>query len=133
MLIEKNPLNTGIDNFYGYGSWHARFWFIGYEEGGGEVPEEVADKLNYFHKVHAQADGALCDIRELYKYVAVRWDGPKANSLNNLDEYRLQQCKQHGAWKISSLLYTVTDMRNFLIYWHTSNTLFYRRQRTARH
>jgi hypothetical protein len=100
MLIEEKALKYWIDNFYGYGSWHASFWFIGYEEGGGEVPEEVADKLNYFNKVHAQADGVLCDIRELYKYVAVRWDGPKANSFNNLYEYRFDSnAVQHGVWK----------------------------------
>ena len=83
MLITEEAIRHWIDNFYGYGSWHARFWFIGYEEGGGEIPEEVADKLNYFHKAHTERDGVLCDIRELYKYVAVRWDGPKASSFNN--------------------------------------------------
>ncbi|HKZ36888.1 MAG TPA: hypothetical protein VJ184_04495 [Chryseolinea sp.] len=100
MLIEEKAVKHWIDNFYGYGSWHARFWFIGYEEGGGEIPEEVADKLNYFQKVHAQTDGALCDIRELYKHVAVRWDGPKANAFNNLYEYRFDNnAIQHGVWK----------------------------------
>lgn len=100
MLLEEKPLKHWIDNFYGYGSWHARFWFIGYEEGGGEVPEEVADKVNYFHDAHAQTDAALCDIRELYKYVAVRWDGSKANSFNNLYEYRFDiNAIQHGVWK----------------------------------
>ncbi len=100
MLIEERPLKHWIDNFYGYGSWHAGCWFIGYEEGGGEVPEEVADKLNYFHKVHAQTEGALCDIRELYKHVALRRDGPKANSFNNLYEYRFDKnAIQHGVWK----------------------------------
>ncbi len=29
MLIEDKALRYWIDNFYGYGSWHARFWFIG--------------------------------------------------------------------------------------------------------
>lgn len=100
MIIEEKPLTHWIDNFYGYGSWHARSWFIGYEEGGGELPEEVADKLTYFYKVHAQADGTLCDIRELYKHVAVRWDGPKASLFNNLYEYRFDSdAIQHGAWK----------------------------------
>ena len=100
MIIEEALLKHWIDNFYGYGSWHASFWFIAHEEGGGELPEEVADKLNYFHRVHVQMDGALCDIRELYKYVAVRWEGPKANSFNNLYEYRFDSnAVQHGVWK----------------------------------
>ena len=101
MLIEEKPLKHWIDNVYGYGSWHARFWFLGYEEGGGEVPEEVAEKINYFYRAHPPAtDGILCDIRELYKHVAVRSDGAKANSFNNLYEYRFDiNAIQHGIWK----------------------------------
>jgi hypothetical protein len=100
MLIEERSLKHWIENFYGYGSWRARFWFIGYEEGGGEVPEEVADKLNYFYRVHQPPDQALCDVRELYKHVAIRWDGPKSNTFNNLYEYRFEKnAIQHGVWK----------------------------------
>ncbi|HEY5748325.1 MAG TPA: hypothetical protein VIU12_19780 [Chryseolinea sp.] len=100
MLIEENALKHWIDNFYGYGSWHAPFWFVGYEESGGEVPEEVADKVNYFNKVHTQTDGALCDIRELYRHVAIRWDGPKKNLFTNRYQYRFDShAIQHGVWK----------------------------------
>lgn len=100
MLIQEKALRHWIDNFYGYGSWNARFWFVGYEEGGGELPEEVADKLNYFQRVHGQTDGSLCDLREMYKHVPVRWDGPKANSFANLYEYRFDKnAVLHGTWK----------------------------------
>ena len=100
MLIKEEVLKHWIDNFYGYGSWQARFWFIGHEETGGEVPEDVADKINYFTKVNTQADGTLCDIRQLYRHVTVRWDGPTANSFSNLYEYRFgTKAKQHGIWK----------------------------------
>jgi hypothetical protein len=54
MLIDGKALKYWIDNFYGYGSWHARFWFVGYEESGGDVPEEVAGKLNYFYTCQRQ-------------------------------------------------------------------------------
>jgi hypothetical protein len=100
MLIKEEPLKHWIDNFYGYGSWHTRFWFIGHEETGGEVPEDVADKINYFTNVNTQPDGTLCDIRELYKNVTVRWEGPSASSFNNLFEYRFDEnAKQHNVWK----------------------------------
>jgi len=101
MLIEEKPLKHWIDNFYGYGSWQARFWFIGYEEGGGEVPEEVADKINYFYEVHPPTSGTtLCDIRELYQHIAITWDSPKANSFRNRYEYRFgANAIQHGVWK----------------------------------
>ncbi|HEY3404744.1 MAG TPA: hypothetical protein VGK59_15245 [Ohtaekwangia sp.] len=100
MLIEEVQLTHWMDNFYGYGSWNARFWFVGYEESGGDLPEEVADKLNYFHRVHTQPAATLCDIRELYRHVAIRWDGPKANLFNNRYEYRFDtNAVQHGVWK----------------------------------
>jgi hypothetical protein len=51
MLIDEKPLTYWIDNFYGYGSWQARFWFVGYEESGGDAPEEVAEKINYFYNL----------------------------------------------------------------------------------
>jgi hypothetical protein len=101
MVIEEKALKHWIDNFYGYGSWDAKIWFIGYEEGGGEVPEEVADKLNYFVRVHPPGDvKSLCDLRELYKHVAVRWEGPKAGLFSNRYEYRFgTDAVQHGVWK----------------------------------
>ena len=101
MLIEEEALRHWIDNFYGYGSWSARFWFIGYEEGGGELPEEVAEKVNYFYKAHnAATRGTLCDIRDLYKHVSIRWDGPKAGLYGNRYEYRFGgNATQNGIWK----------------------------------
>jgi hypothetical protein len=101
MLIEENVLKHWIDHFYGYGSWQAKIWFVGYEEGGGDVPEEVADKLNYFWSKHGpETNASLCDIRELYKYVAARVDGPKAGLFTNLYEYRFDSnAIQHGVWK----------------------------------
>lgn len=100
MLIEEKALRNWIDNFYGYGSWQARIWFVAYEESGGEVPEEVAEKLNYFQKTHAAQEGTLCDIRELYKQVAIRWEGPKANLFTNRYEYRFDNnAVLNGVWK----------------------------------
>ena len=43
MLIEEKTVKHWIDNFYGYGSWDARIWFIAHEESGGDVPEEGED------------------------------------------------------------------------------------------
>jgi hypothetical protein len=101
MPIKENPLKYWIDNFYGYGSWHARFWFVGYEEGGGDLPEEVAEKIDYFYDKHASnPQPTLCDIRELYRHVAIRIDGPRANLFTNLYEYRFDtNAIQHGVWK----------------------------------
>jgi hypothetical protein len=101
MLIEEKNIKHWIDNFYGYGSWHARFWFIGYEESGGEVPEEVAEKLNYFYAAHPPGEGpTLCDIRELYRNVSVQEDDSKAGLFENRYQYRFgNQSVQHSVWK----------------------------------
>jgi hypothetical protein len=100
MLIEEKAIKHWIENFYGYGSWDTRFWFVGYEESGGDLPEEVADKLNYFQTVHPQTNATLADIREMYKHVSVQSSDPKSNSFSNLYEYRFdRRAIQHNAWK----------------------------------
>jgi hypothetical protein len=101
MLIKEKALKHWIDSFYGYGSWNARIWFIGYEEGGGDLPEEVAEKLDYFSRVHASSrHPTLCDIRELYRHVAFKIEGPRADLFTNLYEYRFDtNAVLHGSWK----------------------------------
>jgi hypothetical protein len=100
MVIEEKALTHWIDHFYGYGSWHASFWFISHEEGGGDVPGEVADKVNYFHDAHPQPDDTLCDIRALYKHAAVRWETTKANLFSDLHEYRFgHEAVVNNVWK----------------------------------
>jgi hypothetical protein len=102
MLIQESQLQHWIDHFYGYGSWEAPIWFVGYEENGGDAPEEVAEKLNYFQQAHPASDGAtLCDIRELNKHVILRAEGPRAEKFTNHYEYRFGSKAKtlHGAWK----------------------------------
>lgn len=100
MLIEEKALKYWIDNFYGYGSWCARFWFVGFEESGGDVPEEVAGKLNYFYNLQAPNTPTLCDIRELYRYVPFQVNGPRAVKFSNLNDHRFgSNAILHGAWK----------------------------------
>jgi hypothetical protein len=101
MLIKEEALKHWINNFYGYGSWDASIWFVDYEEGGGELPEEVAEKLNYFSTLHASATKAtLCDVRDLYKHVTVRLDGPRGSLFNTLHDYRFgNDAILHGVWK----------------------------------
>lgn len=101
MLIEEKPLQHWMDHFYGYGSWQANIWFVGYEEGGGDLPEEVAEKFNYFYNVHASTtQPTLCDIRALYRQVTFRVDGPRAEKFANLNDHRFGgNATLHGAWK----------------------------------
>lgn len=89
MLIEAKSLQHWIDNFYGYGSWKASLWFVSFEDGGGDLPEEIAEKLNYFQQAHPFVnDATLCDLRELYRHSILRWEGPKAERYATLFDYR---------------------------------------------
>jgi len=101
MLIKEETLSHWIDHFYGYGSWGAKIWFVAYEEGGGDLPEDVADRLNYFYQHHRKVtEPTLSDVRELYKHVAARVDGPKLGVFKTLYDYRFgPNATQHGAWK----------------------------------
>jgi hypothetical protein len=99
MLIEEERLTYWINNFYGYGAWNARIWFIGYEEGGGDLPEEVAEKFNYLYDQQSTF-ASLCDVREVYRQVAFRQSGSKANIVSNHYEYRFDRnATLHGVWK----------------------------------
>lgn len=100
MLIEEKALKHWVDNFYGYGSWKARFWFVAFEESGGDVPEEVAEKLDYFYDLQGIDSPTLCDIRELYGRVAFRIKGPRSEKFANLYDHRFgRKATLHGAWK----------------------------------
>ena len=101
MLIREEALIHWVENFYGYGSWEARLWFVAHEEGSGDLPQEVADKFNYFYRVHPPGEPlTLCDIRDMYKQVHFSITGPKADLFSNLYEYRFgKHAVQHGWWK----------------------------------
>jgi hypothetical protein len=100
MLIKEHTLQHWLDNFYGFGSWDASVWFVGYEEGGGDLPEEVAEKLDYFYARNPNSSPALCDLRDLYRHVTFRTDGPRAAIFATLFDYRFgDQAVLHGIWK----------------------------------
>lgn len=100
MLIDEQALQCWIDNFYGYGSWQARFWFVSHEESGTDIPEEVAEKLHYFCTLQNRDAATLCDIRELYRAAAFRAEGPRALKFSNLYDYRFGAgATLHGYWK----------------------------------
>lgn len=100
MRIEGNQLQHWIDHFYGYGSWEAPMWFVAREDGGGDTPEEVARKLNYFHRVHATADGpTLCDIRALYRHLPLESD-TRTTRFDTLYDYRFgDDAVKNSVWK----------------------------------
>ncbi|HTF20458.1 MAG TPA: hypothetical protein VK658_20440 [Chryseolinea sp.] len=102
MRIDDNLLKHWIENFYGHGSWESKIWFISYEEPGADVPEDLAERLHYFEGVHglASTQETLCDLRELYRCVAFRNDGPRAALFSNHFDYRFgPQSIVHGIWK----------------------------------
>jgi len=110
MLIEEERLTYWINNFYGYGAWNARIWFIGYEEGGGDLPEEVAEKFNYLYNQRITSS-ALCDVREVYRQVVFRQSGSKASIVANHYEHRFDcHATLHGVWK--NLIAFVHGYRN---------------------
>jgi hypothetical protein len=111
-MLSDKPLRHWMDNFYGYGSWQAKVWFIAYEEGGGDLPEEVAEKVDYFYNAYASVtDPTLCDIRDLYGNVAFRADRPNPRLFTNLYEYRFGSlATQHGVWR--NLIAFVHGYRN---------------------
>ena len=89
MFIKEEPLQHWINHFYGYGTWEARIWLVALEDGGGDLPEEVAEKLEYFNRAHpAVSEATLCDLREMYRHSSMWQQGSKDGLFNNLYDYR---------------------------------------------
>lgn len=101
MLIREEQLQHWIEHFYGYGSWEAKVWFIAHEESGGDLPEELSEKLFAFHNVLPTGEShALCDIRALYQQVYFRAEGPRAALFKTFYDYRFgEHAVLHGTWK----------------------------------
>lgn len=101
MFPEEKALGHWMDYFYGYGSWQAPFWLVAYEESGGDLPGEVAEKVNYFHRVHASAhEPTLCDIRDLYKHCSMQEETSKTGVYTTQYDYRFgSQAQLSTAWK----------------------------------
>ena len=115
MLINPDALTYWINNFYGYGAWTAPIWFVSYEEPGGDLPEEVAERINFLSGAGSPHTPAtplypdrdpgrnadqLCNIRELYSNVLFRGEGPRSSRFENQYDYRFgDQAVLHGIWK----------------------------------
>lgn len=101
MLIIEDKLKYWIDYFFGYGSWEADIWFVGFEESGGDQPEEVAEKINYFSNAHRDVTtAALCDVRGLYQEVGFRIPGPRMDLFATFHDHRFgRNAVLHGLWK----------------------------------
>src|ERR1700712_4330199 len=100
MPITEQNLHYWVDNFYGFGSWTAPVWFISHEEGGGDLPEEVAEKFEYFNYANKNSNDQLTDLRDLYRHVGFRVDGPRAKMFDSMFDYRFgPEAKLHGLWK----------------------------------
>src|SRR6187549_330053 len=100
-LISEKSLQHWLDHFWGFGSWQAKIWFVGYEESGGDLPEELAEKLNWFFNLHDGGNtSSLCDLRALYKHVAFRANGSRSEKFSTLHDYRFgaETRTLHGTW-----------------------------------
>lgn len=76
-----------IDNFFGYGNWDSDFWFVGMEEGGGNVLNLVRNKVDAFFN-DGESHLALVDnydfqvnkVGSPWNNEALRFLGPRPNN-----------------------------------------------------
>ena len=55
-MLEREILLSYMHNFYGYGAWTARLWFVGMEEGGGNTLDEIQRRLAAWDQTNELAD-----------------------------------------------------------------------------
>jgi hypothetical protein len=68
-MIDPVLLEDFMRRFFGYGSWDAKLWFVGMEEGGGECMEEIERRFAAWDR-----SDDLADAREYHAGIGgVRW------------------------------------------------------------
>src|ERR1700721_728273 len=78
-MLQDHPLLLDYcQNFYGYGSWDSKFWFIGMEEGGkGSATESaISQRLELWHKRGRKDAEASHEFYNELGY-AMQWFGSK--------------------------------------------------------
>lgn len=78
LMLDPRLLDDFMLRFFGYGSWDAKLWFIGMEEGGGTSLEEIEKRLASWDRTDE-----LADLRAFHAGIGERrWfsDRPKIQS-----------------------------------------------------
>src|SRR5712691_3232048 len=74
--FDDELLGAYAERFFGYGSYSGKYWFVGLEEGGGDLFSEVQSRLQTWHQ-HGR-----CELEDLYGFhhdVGIRqWFRPQA-------------------------------------------------------
>jgi hypothetical protein len=74
-MVDPELLDDFMRRFFGYGSWSAKIWFVGMEEGGGDSTTEIEKRLAAWDRTDE-----LADIRRYHAAIgAPQWfsDRPK--------------------------------------------------------
>jgi hypothetical protein len=61
--LDDTLLEAFMTGFYGYGTWAAKYWFVGLEEGGGQTCDEIARRIETWKK---RKRPEIDDIREFH-------------------------------------------------------------------
>lgn len=65
-ILDDSILSSYIEEFFGYGSLDADYWFIGIEEGGGNSLKNIKGRIEVWKKRGAN------ELEELHSYVAAQ-------------------------------------------------------------
>ena len=84
-MIDVPALADYMQRFFGYGSWQAKYWFVGMEEGGGSGLDEVEARLRSWD---ARGRPDLDDLYEFHRAARLmKWftsDAPLQRTWNQL-------------------------------------------------
>lgn len=76
-----------LNNFFGYGNWNSDFWFVGMEEGGGDILQLVNNKIDSFYNNHYSQESLIDNYHFQINCVgrpcneeAIKFLGPRPNN-----------------------------------------------------
>lgn len=94
-----------LDNFYGYGNWNSNFWFIGMEEGGGNLQNLVNNKINSFYLSGYSHDTLIDNYHFQINCVGHPWNEEAIKFLGPRPNNKPVKLQRYWAKKIKILLH----------------------------
>jgi hypothetical protein len=67
-MFDDQLLQAFINGHYGYGDYHAKYWFVGMEERGGKSPKDISQRLNAWDKL---GRNELDDVVEFHREIGI--------------------------------------------------------------
>lgn len=104
MKLNEEYTDYYMKNFYGYGNWKSDYWFIGMEEGGGNLLGLVNNKIESFYNNKCTHEELIDNYDFQINLVGCPWNEEAIKYLGPRPKSKPVKLQSYWAKKIKILL-----------------------------